>query len=153
LKIIHIENDGVGFKIYFRNNIVCNDNIPAQNEKCVNIELGSIAPEGIDFQHSNNCLHGVNTGYAYTINETPVSQSLSENSIDPLFIGSGNEPYALQNGSLARHTGYHFDDSPTEDILGAVRPDPPSRGAFEDILSENSRGMIRISPFQNRNYR
>jgi PKD repeat protein len=120
-------------KLYFRNNIVYNPNIPGDSNSNVDISFTSAL---VDFRHYNNTIYGTGVGFNYLrLPSTVIPPDVTETIADPLVIGSGDEPYALQSSSPARHTGFHFVDSPTDDILGKIRPDPPSRGAYEDIVT------------------
>jgi hypothetical protein len=68
---------------------------------------------------------------------------------DPLFNGSGSDPYILNMDSPDRNSGHNYDDSPTDDILGEVRGNPPNLGAYEDdsnssVSSVNSQSSTLI---------
>jgi PKD repeat protein len=130
-------------KLYIRNNIFYNTSI---------VPIGFFNQLSghslLDFQHKNNIIYSTAPDYENPY-PTPISPDVTEIVTDPLFIGSGPEPYALQASSPARHTGYHFVDSPTDDLLGFSRPNPPSRGAFEDL---GSAPVINLQPLSTSKY-
>ena len=97
------------------------------------VDFFDISGQGIisDLQHENNCyLANPQNGES-----DDIALDISEVVADPLFIGTGDEPCRLQSASPARHTGFHFSESPDEDIVGTIRLNPPSMGALEDMTT------------------
>jgi hypothetical protein len=119
----------------FRNNIV------SGSPYKVIFDFESWTPVGgMTFQHTYN-------DYFPEIPDSPEGNPLvldsTEKNLDPLYNGSDPEPYILQPSSPARHTGHHFTDSPTLDILNKSRSNPPNMGAFEDL---GSAPVINLQP-------
>jgi uncharacterized repeat protein (TIGR02543 family) len=116
------------YNLRFSNNIDVSPRAPTYFDTYMD------SPELLNFSHLDNLFQSSDALY-YANNGEEITPDISEIFDDPLFLGSGGDPYALQLTSPGRHTGYHYTDSPTTDILGTSRPNPPSRGAYEDLGS------------------
>jgi hypothetical protein len=64
---------------------------------------------------------------------------------DPVFLGTGNNPFSLQGTSPCIGTGHHYSNSPTVDILGKTRTNPPNIGAYEEIETSSSMSKSSVS--------
>jgi PKD repeat protein len=116
----------VASRIIFYNNIVL--------QSATNFQIAVFSGTAFNLQvtHHYNDVSFSAAIHPYTDNFGDQPLDATDISPDPLFVGSGVEPYRLQSGSPARLAGYNFAGSPVGDLVGTTRPDPPSMGALED---------------------
>ena len=116
----------VASRIIFYNNIVL--------QSATNFQIAVFSGTAFNLQvtHHYNDVSFSAAIHPYTDNFGDQPLDATDFSTDPLFVGSGVEPYRLQSGSPARLAGYNFAGSPVDDLVGTTRPNPPSMGALED---------------------
>jgi hypothetical protein len=101
-------------------------------------ETDTCSSSCVDVTGSNNIFFNKGT----TATNTILTNSTFSN---PLFTNAGGDVFTLQTGSPALGAGTHT-GAPTYDILGNIRPNPPSIGAF-DAASGGSVGVsVSVNP-------
>ena len=88
--------------------------------------------EDVHLSHDHNTFYDVAPTYFINLSN-PIALDVTETIADPLFIGSGIEPYGLLSTSPCVAAGLTSTETPVEDLNGVTRADPPNIGALEYV--------------------